>query len=390
MKSFLFFIFCFFTGITTFSQAPKNKILYVIDSIPLLNQPEPWNQILQEDIADYSIVTNKDSLKMLRWEKMDGIAYVFTKEYRKRPDSVKRIPSLKQMVLKDQAWMLNGSAYTGRYIDYYNNGKKENEGTLLNGKIDGELTVYYKSGITKSITHYRDGIRNGTWIDYYKNGALMRKEDFLNGKDCRTAKSYFINGQIKQELKLKNGTAYDTSVAYYSTGKVRRMTIRKPGHFSPDKKQAELNYYNTMFFEHLREGDIKAANKDFYKIRMDDSTNIDRWFKHGLLFAYEFRFDRAIAQFDKALAIEPLMRESLEQRGLARIKRFKFQRENITLQDRKDDPLVLEDMTQMPGEEQAKACADILLADDLDPGVNYNHKAVPETILNYCKKKSSR
>jgi len=84
------------------------------------------------------------------------------------------------------------------------------------------------------------------------------------------------------------------------------------------------------------------------------------------------------------------MRESLEQRELARIKRFKFQRENIALQDRKDDPLVLEDMTQMPGEEQAKACADILLADDLDPGVNYNHKAVPETILNYCKKKSSR
>jgi hypothetical protein len=388
MKSPLFFIFCFFTGITSFSQASKNKILYVIDSIPLLNDPEPWNTILEEDIADYSVVTNRDSLKMLGWEKMDGIVYIFTKEYRKRPDSVKRIPSLKQMILKDQAWTLNGSVYTGRYIDYYNNGKKEDEGTLLNGKTDGELTVYYTSGIKKSITHYKDGIRNGVWIDYYKNGALMRREDFVNGKSSGRGKIYFINGQIKQELKQRNASGYDTSVTYYSTGKVRRILVGKKGHFYPDKKQRELNYYNTMFFEHLREKDIKAANKDFYKIWMNDSTNIDAMFKHGVLFAYEFRFDRAIAEFDKALSIEPLMRESLEQRGLARIKRYKYQREKIPL-DRKNISLVLEDLTQMPEEEQAKVCADLLLADDLDTN-HYNYKAVPEIILNYCKEKSGR
>ena len=379
-----------FLSIYSFGQTSTNKILFIIDSIPLLKDPEEWNQLLEDDISDIRVINNKDSLKLLGHAKFDGVTYIFTKEYRHRSDSLKEIPSLKQMEMKNDVWNLDGLPYSGQYIDYFNNGKEQNEGRLLNGQINGELIVYYKTGIKKSITNYKDGIRHGSWKEYYQNGALMRTDEFANEKNNRTGKSYFINGQITQELKLKNVTRYDTSIIYYSTGKIMKIKLSKNGEFHRDKKEASLNYHTTMFYEHLRTGDIKEANKNLYQILMIDSTSIDTYFKEGVLLAKEFRFNEAINRFDKALAIEPLMREALLQRGFSRLKKYKFSNEKVSFQDRKDAPLALEDIMLIPEQEKAKVCTDLILADNLDPGVNYNNKAIPEAIIQYCRKKSSR
>ena len=123
----------------SFGQIPNEKILFVIDSIPILNDPEEWNPIDPNDIADITVIKNKDSLKVLRSEQLDGIIYIFTKAYRNRPDSLKRIPSLKQMVVKNEIWNLNDIPYSGIYIDYYNSGKIQNKGTILNGKLKGQV-----------------------------------------------------------------------------------------------------------------------------------------------------------------------------------------------------------------------------------------------------------
>jgi hypothetical protein len=389
MSKFSLILFVFLNGITAFGQTTSPKILYVIDSIPLINDPEPWNPVLREDIADYSLITNQGSLHLMGWEQVDGVAYLFTKAYRNRPDSVRSIPSLRQMVPENGVWTLKGRPYSGSYIDYYNDGKLQNKGVLLNGNIDGELRVYYKTGIIKSVTHYKEGIRHGLWMDYYQNGAFMRVDEFVDGKANRNGKLYFINGQLGQELRPKKETGYDTSITYYSNGKIRSMALTKTGVFKQDKKEERLSYYTTMFYQYLHTGDIKAANKSLYEIWLIDSTSIDTYFKEGLLLSHEFRFDDAITQFDNALTIEPLMREALEQRGLARIKKYKIDNTKKIPHERKDVPLVVEDVMRMPEEEKAKVCTDILLADAIDPGVNYNNKAVPETILNYCKKRSN-
>ena len=57
-------------------------MLYIIDSVALYNNPEEWNKINDDDIADYTVITNSDSLKLLGWGDMRGITYVFTKAYR--------------------------------------------------------------------------------------------------------------------------------------------------------------------------------------------------------------------------------------------------------------------------------------------------------------------
>jgi antitoxin component YwqK of YwqJK toxin-antitoxin module len=365
---------------------PSGKVLFVIDSIPQLTDPEPWNQIVQDDISDISIIKDKDSLRMLGWQNLDAITYIFTKEYRNRPDSIKKIPSLKQMMTKNGAGYLHDAIYSGKYIDYYNNGKIQNEGVLLYGKLNGQLIVYFKNGNKKSVTDYQDGTIHGTWTFFYKNGMLKETREYREGR-MKSFTRYFINGQTWQELRPKKQTAYDTSVLYFSTGKINNIAYTKTGVYPRTRRDESIGYYTSKYYQSLSAGDLKTANKNFYQLWLLDSTNIETYFKEGYLLVRESRFDDAIAEFDKALAKEPLMREALTQRAVARIKKYKFSRLKIYAKDSKDIPLVVEDLFTIPGEELAKICQDLQLADDIDQTDLVVKQEVPESMIIFCRKR---
>jgi len=372
---------------TSIGQIPNEKILFVIDSIPILNDSEEWNPIDPIDIADITVIKNKDSLKLLRQEQLDGIIYIFTKAYRNRPDSIKRIPSLKQMVVKNEIWNLNDIPYSGKYIDYYNSGKIQNNGTLLNGKLNGELTVYFKNGNKKFISNYKDGILHGIWNDYYPNGVLLSSRKYADGKIIGHGTHYFVNGQIQNEIKPKKATPYDTAFTYYSTGQVKQMKLVKKNPSVQDKKTNDFNASVTYFLKSINEGKLKEANKYFLSIWKVDSTSSDTRFKEGLLLAKEFRFDAAIEAFDKALKLEPLMRESLVHRAIARIKKYKYSNTNLLTGKSKETPLTLEDIISIPQNEQAKICNDLRQAVFVDFSELYVPKMVAPAILNYCQSK---
>ncbi len=188
-------------SIASFSQTSGEKMLFVIDSIPLFNDPEDWNPINSEDIAYMNVVRNKDSLNHLGWAKMDAVTYIFTTSYINRPDSIKKIPGLKQMKLKDESWCLNNSPYSGRYIDYFNSGHIQNEGNLDNGKLSGTLTIYFKSGMVNSVSDYKNGVLDGFMNQYYKNGQLMQKTGYTNGRTNKVYESYFFNGEKNKSEK---------------------------------------------------------------------------------------------------------------------------------------------------------------------------------------------
>ena len=388
MKKIPVFLLVFLSISTlSFGQNPVEKILFVIDSIPLFNDPEDWNPIEKEDIADIIVIKNKDSLKLLRPEQLDGIIYIFTKAYRNRPDSVKKIPSLKQMVMTKDGWNLNGALYSGNYIDYYNSGKIQNKGTLGSGKLNGELTVYFKNGNKKSVSNYKNGILHGDWKEYYPNGLLMNSRTHKDGKGTGDYASYFINGQIMGETRPGKAGAVDTAFSYYSTGKVKQMKLIKSKKPVIDKKTNDFNGYNTYFFQTINKGELKDANKYFYLIWKVDSTSSDTHFKKGLLMMKEFRFDAAIEAFDDALNLEPLMRETLVHRAIARIKKFKYPKAKPLSDDINETPLILQDMVTIPADEQEKICADLQKAVYIDFSELYVPKLVPFSILNFCQNK---
>ena len=388
MKKIPIFLLVFLSiSLLSFGQSPGEKILFVIDSIPLFNDPEDWNPIDKEDIADIFVIKNKDSLKWLRPEQLDGIIYIFTKAYRSRPDRLKRIPSLKQMVMINQLWHLNNTPYSGKYIDYYNSGRIQNEGTLLNGKLNGELIVYFKNGNTKSVVNYKKGIQHGVSKQFYPNGMLMNSSVYKEGKGTRDYKSYFINGQIMSEIKRGKSGANDTSISYYSTGKVKEMTLLRSKQPAYNIKTNNFNEYTTYFFQSINNGNLKDANKYFYLIWKVDSTSSDTHFKKGLLMMKEFRFDAAIEAFDEALNLEPLMRETLVHRAVARIKKYKYPKAKPLSKDINETPLALQDIITIPADEQGKICADLRQAVFVDFSELYVPKLVPSSILNFCQNK---
>ena len=59
-------------------------------------------------------------------------------------------------------------------------------GTLINGKLQGRYTEYYKNGSPLLITYYKDGKQNGTARKFYENGNIQikgfMKDDLAEGK----------------------------------------------------------------------------------------------------------------------------------------------------------------------------------------------------------------
>lgn len=380
-----------YTSRVIYSFGPARKterMLYVVDSIPVLKDPDASNPISKEDWADMRVLRYRDSIRLLGWEEVDAITFIFTKAYRNRPDSLKRVPSHRQLEQKGGTWHFNGVPYTGRYIDYYNSGQIWNEGTMVQGKLDGPFVVYYPNGNKKSLAHYKEGVLHGTWNDYYPNGVLMQSRDFSAGKTSEARKEYFINGQLQFERRLKNDTPYDTAVAYYSTGKVKKMTLFRDGVLVYDKRWEDLRIYTNDFFRGLNDGDLKEANKAYYKIWILDSASADTYFKGGLLMMKEFRFEEAVSEFNKALVVEPLLADAFLYRALARIKKQKFAAVKPATRNFKEPSLTLSDLTSLSPDEQQRICDDVQQALSLGFGEDNARKIIPGLILSHCQKGS--
>jgi hypothetical protein len=388
MKSRLLFFTCLFSIPTIlYGQPSKSKTLVVIDSVAFLDGSKEWNRLSKEEVSEYTIISNRDSLDRLGWKQLDTVTYVFTKEYRNRPDSIKKLPRVRQFVLKDGIGHWNGVPYTGRYIDYYVNGKIQSEGMMLNGQTHGEVILYYNNGSRRNLVSFKEGLRDGAWKQYYKNGEVMMENEFSFGRANGAAKVYFINGQVQQEIKPKKNTGYDTLLIYFSSGKIKNLRTGKSGHFYLDRKEENLKYYSNLFYHHLGTGNLKEANKQFYQIWQKDSEGLETHFMEGLLLAREFHFDDAITHFDKALEIEPFFRDALEQRILARIKRVLLASNRISFKDRTEVPLALKDFLILPEDEKEKVCRDLVLLDTLDTNLYYSSNTIPEAIWTHCQKK---
>ena len=194
-KTILLFAGLFFLHTTSFGQVSNDKIMFVVDSIPVIDDPEEGNEIVQTDVADITVIKNKDTLNRLGYGQFDGVTFIFTKEYRNRPDSLKQIPSSKQMVRKNGVFLFQNTPYNGRFLDYYYSGRKQGEGIFLNGRVNGHRKMYYQNGKVSVEIDYKAGIENGFEIEYYEDGSLKQKGEFVNGKENGVWDMYFPNGQ---------------------------------------------------------------------------------------------------------------------------------------------------------------------------------------------------
>ena len=360
--------------------------MFVVDSIPVIDDPEEGNEILQTDVADITFIKNKDTLRLLGYEQFDGVTFLFTKEYRNRPESIKQIPSSKQMEKKNGAFLFRTNLYSGQFIDYYYSGKKQGEGTFLNGKLNGHRKMYYQNGKLAMERDYKDGIENGFEIEYYEDGSLKQKGEFVNGKENGVWDMYFPNGQIKQRSNFIDGIMDGETTVYYSTGKVFAIEVTKNGKTIPDKRLEKINQVMKKGHESSKEEDYKSAIKNYSKAIELDSTYAEAYFSRGTVKLNDFQFDEAIADFDKALKFEPFMPFALSNRAFARIRKYQFGNSRTISKNSEVTVLASKDKVPIPKDEQEKICNDLQKAVFLGD----KSKMIIVALSNYCPTKSSR
>jgi antitoxin component YwqK of YwqJK toxin-antitoxin module len=109
-----------------------------------------------------------------------------------------------------------------------NNGKVTASGLYRNKQREGSWVEYYPSGLTKSITTYIDGKKEGVTLEFNDNGQLSKRTNFhldqLDG-DYRE----FNYTTVKEERFYKNGKLEGTVKIYYPDGKVMEEGLYKNG-----------------------------------------------------------------------------------------------------------------------------------------------------------------
>ena len=382
-KIILLLVGLFLIYTTSFGQDSNEKIIFVVDSIPVIDDPEEGNEILQTDVADITVIKNKDTLQLLGYGQFDGVTFLFTKEYRNRPEIIKQIPSSKQMERKNGVWLWHSSLYSGQFIDYYYSGRKQGEGTFLNGRLTGHRKMYYQNGKLAMERDYKDGIENGFENEYYEDGSLKQKGEFVNGKEEGIWESYHPNGQVKLRSKYHTGEIFDTATKYYSTGKIKEIVFIKNGKVTPDPSLIKINQLMTKSNESNKEGDAKAAIKYCSKVIELDSTYAEAYFSRGTIKLNKFQFDEAIADFDKALKFEPFMEFALANRAFTRIRKYQFGSSKTLSKNSEVTVLASKDKVSIPDDEQEKICNDLHKAVFLGD----KSKMITEALSDYCQTK---
>ena len=316
--------------LTAISQPTNAKMIFIVDSFLVLHDPEPGDELHQGDIAETKVIRNKDSLLKLGYAGYAGVTYIYTKAYRTRPDSLRNIPSTRQMSRVNSVWLLHGTAYTGPTIDYYSNGIKRMETWMIRGQTEGPQVLYYPTGQLMQRQDYHLGTIDGIDKQFYPDGSLLHQGVFTNGKQNGVWEFYYPNGQVKIHTAFSQGQRTDSVLRYYSNGRL-----------------------------HPNEPEPTTIHEASLAIRKD-SLNAEAWYVRGTLQMGSSHFDKAIADLDKALAIEPYLELAHVNRALARVGKYK---------------------TPIPPEEKQKVCDDLQKAIFL----GYRVKTMYGWLRDYCQ-----
>ena len=373
------------SSIIGFSQNLNENVLYVVDSIPIIEEPkEGFGTLTENEIDNVVVVKDKKVIESSGYKDLDGIIYVFTKEYVKRPDSIKVIPTTKLMTKKNGTWYLknNSTPYSGKFIDYYLIGKKQGEGTLFNGKLRGKRLLYYINGNVSDEIEYENGISNGLEQRFYDDGTLMQKGNFKNGNEIGVWEMYHPNGQLKQNTTFnENGKMNGESISYYSTGEKKGKTVYINGIYQNDKINDKLFKLYNKSQELYKQVNYKGAIKKLDKALELDLNWAKGYFARGTMKLNNFQFDEAIEDFNKTTEIEPYFTNAYSNRAFTILRKHELGN-GRTIKKIEGIRIMATKETKIPETELKKICEDLKKAVSLGD----NNQMVLEALKKHCEK----
>jgi antitoxin component YwqK of YwqJK toxin-antitoxin module len=99
----------------------------------------------------------------------------------------------------------DGLPYTGKSVEFYDNGQKKSEGNYKKGKAEGLWTSWHKNGQKNEEGNYKNGIKEGLWIEWHKNGQKESEGHYVFGMNKGLWIKWDENGKKILEMNFKNG-----------------------------------------------------------------------------------------------------------------------------------------------------------------------------------------
>ena len=94
----------------------------------------------------------------------------------------------------------------------------KSQGSLKNGKKDGDWVYYWSDGELKEKGNYKNGNKEGDWVSYWSPGKLWFSRVHKDGKLEGDYVSYHRNGQLMGKGLFKNGEKEGVWVVYNEEG----------------------------------------------------------------------------------------------------------------------------------------------------------------------------
>jgi antitoxin component YwqK of YwqJK toxin-antitoxin module len=215
-------------------------------------------------------------------------------------NSTKKITGVVRAYAKDEqnlskllfeAPVLNGIPH-GIRVKYYSSGNIHIKSSYKQGKREGDTTIYYPNGKTKSITpyhqnkidgiekyynqngillleiSYKSGQKEGISKQYYPSGKLQYETPFKKGKIDGIKKGYYENGTIGVELSYKNGQKEGVRRSYYPSGQLKEENT-----YHNDLLDGEIKNYYESGELHLK-ATFEAGHCIGEKIEYDKSSKV--------------------------------------------------------------------------------------------------------------------
>jgi len=305
-----------------FCQALDSTSIFIIDSLLVKDAPAPDDMLMMADIASMKVIKDKDSLQRMGYAGYEKVSYIITKAYLARPDSIRKLPSTKQMAPINGVWLLHGTPYTGLVIDYYLSGKKQEEARMVRGVAEGTMRRWYPNGQLQIEREYKAGRIDGTDREYYEDGTLWKEGRFVADSAEGAWTAYFPNGRAELINNYRHGQLVDSALKYYSSGAIRQRILFNNGKPLMDPRQEKMGQLLEKARASESKGDLDGAIRQATKMIQLDSSDADAWYVRGTLKLNKHRSDEAISDLDKALTIEPYFDLALANRAFARIQKY--------------------------------------------------------------------
>lgn len=156
---------------------------------------------------------------------------------------------------------------TGVYNKFYDDGKILETAKYIDGKINGERTLYYQDGKIMQVENYVDNKFEGKFTAYNEDGSLQQEGNYKDNMMNGVWKNYFKEqkNKVKEEVTMKDNHIDGLYKEYYPNGNLYASGNKKEIMDDIDVYDGEVSIYDSL-----------VSNKLIRKLHFENGKQISK------------------------------------------------------------------------------------------------------------------